>query len=87
MPERIRNLFNSGIAIPIREAVSSRAVYQSEEIQRVELHIQTTDGDKLILEMTPQLARKIIVEMRSAYLAINPPLTGGNNAAGWMGME
>ena len=82
----IRNLFNRGIAIPIRDAVSTRAVYQSEEIQRVELHITTTDGDKLILEMNPAIARKIIVEMRNAYLAINPPLTG-NNGAGFLGMD
>lgn len=86
MKNLLRAFFNTGIALPVKNIVSSRAVYQSEEIQRVELKLTLESGDTLILEMTPLLCRKTIEELKIAYLAINPPLTGGQGAAGWQGM-
>ncbi|MCA1806257.1 MAG: hypothetical protein LC687_00030 [Actinobacteria bacterium] len=65
--------------IPIRvgKVKASRAVYESADIQRIELTIITAPphGEELILEFTPPLAHKAILEMSLAYNAINPPIT------------
>ena len=39
-------------SIKVKSLRGSRAVYESEEIQRVELKLETELGDKVILEMT-----------------------------------
>ena len=74
MGTRLRRILNSAIPIPVKRIRASRAVFLSEEVQRIDITIELDYGDKIRLEMHPQLAHKLIAELTSAYLAINPPI-------------
>lgn len=52
----------------------ARAVYESEEIQRVELKLETELGDKVILEMTPAQCHRLIMDLTNAYESIFSPI-------------
>lgn len=71
----------------IKEAKASRAVYLSENIQRVEVDLEMEDGTRLVLTMSSHLAGKLILQMSAAYTAINPPLRTGSGASNWKGMD
>lgn len=65
--------------IRVRKIKASRAVFESEEIQRVDVDIDLDYSEKIRLEMTPQQTYKLITELMSAYHAICPPIRGTQN--------
>lgn len=76
----LRDLFkNTPIAYRVREVIASRALYESEEIQRVEVKLELETGDKLTIELLPRQAHKLIVQMTSAYEAIHPQIPRVNH--------
>lgn len=61
-------------SLKVKSLRGSRAVYESEEIQRVELKLETGLGDKVILEMTPAQCHRLIMDLTNAYESIFPPI-------------
>jgi len=61
-------------SLKVKSIRGSRAVYESEEIQRVELKLETELGDKVTLEMTPQQCHRLVTDLTNAYEAIFPPI-------------
>lgn len=80
------NLFNRPSPIPIRKASAARAVFESQDISRIDLTLITTEGDKLKLELHPDAAYNLIQSMTIAYEAIRPPMRSARSAQLW-GME
>jgi len=75
-------------SLRIKKAVAARAVYDNGEgLQEIELRLLTEDGERLTLQIPPSLARKLTLELSSAYEAINPPLRSSRNAADFLGMD
>jgi len=65
--------------VRVRKVHASRAVFESEEIQRVDIELTLDYDIKVRLELNPRLTQQLIVQLTNAYLAINPPLrTHGN---------
>lgn len=82
----LTRLFSRAEPIRVRKIRASRAVFESEEIQRIDIEL-ILDGDiKVRLEMNPQLAHSFIQQLTNAYLACNPPLRGFNGNVGGYGM-
>ena len=61
-------------SLKVKSIRGARAVYESEEIQRVELKLETEWGDKVILEMTPAQCHRLVTDLTNAYEAIFPPI-------------
>lgn len=76
MKNILSRIVNRREPIRIRRIRASRAVFESEEIQRIDIDIDLDlDGTtKIRLEMHPQLAHKLITQLTTAYVAINPPI-------------
>lgn len=53
---------------------AARALYISEDIQRIEMKIDTSLGEKVIIELTAKQCFDLMGELAAAYNAINPPL-------------
>ena len=70
---------HSRIAIPVERVGASRGVFQGKHIPPiVEFQIDTEDGDKLTLEMTPEQCKEAIEAMTYTYYAIHPPIKNRN---------
>lgn len=79
--------FRSRDTAKVTKVVASRAVFESQDIQRVDVRFRNDDGDELTLEFHPDIVPNLILELSTAYEAIRPPLRGtGGHAAGWNGM-
>ncbi len=61
-------------SLKIKSISAARAVYESEEIQRIEFRVKTEYTDEFVLEMTPQQCAKFISELTIAYESIFPPI-------------
>ena len=61
-------------SVKVKSIKASRAVYESEEIQRVEMTLVTEFGDKVTFEMTPQQCHRLVTDLTNAYEAIFPPI-------------
>jgi hypothetical protein len=72
-------------SLRIRKARASRAIYVDKDVQEIDLEVETEDGERLTLRMSPRVAHTIISHMQTSYEAINPPLNRGS-AAQWDGM-
>ena len=73
----LRDLFKKaeqGETVPVAKIVSSRAVYQTMDIQRVEMVIDLETGEKIILDMNLDQVAKTIQELTNCYEACRPPL-------------
>lgn len=81
----IRNWLNSPVPVRVKKIRACRAVFQSEEIQRIDLDITLDSGDKIRLEMLPKDAHSLISQLGVAYNAIAPRLPNPNSA-GFYGM-
>lgn len=53
---------------------ATRAMYIDEDIQRVEMTIETSDNYRVVITMTPRQARQLLEQLTMSYHAINPPL-------------
>ena len=73
MRKGIRSLWQKH-SLRISKISGARAIYESEEIQRVELRCETRETDPFTLEMTPQQCAELIVQLTNAYEAIFPPI-------------
>lgn len=56
----------------VKRAKSARAVYVSPDIQRIELDIDTTDGEIYRFDMSPHIAHEMARSTLIAYSAIFP---------------
>jgi hypothetical protein len=72
----------------VKKIKASRAVYDLHtNSEEVEITFINEDGEKLTLRLNVHQTHSLIMELTTAYDAIRPPLSRGNYAAGWMGME
>lgn len=77
-------------SLRIKKVKASRAVFMNDQgTQEIEVTVLTEDGEKLTLQMPPQLAHVLVREVGAAYEAINPPIHQGwgQGAAQWDGMS
>lgn len=73
-----------GEAVRVRRLVASRAVYESEELQRVEVmvEIEGPDRERLTLDMNTQQAAQLIRQLVAVHDAIHPPLRARGQVGG-----
>lgn len=70
---------SSRIAFPVEKVGSARGIFQGKNIPPiVEFQIDTQDGDKLSLEMTPEQCKNAIESLTYTYYAIYPPIKNRN---------
>ena len=81
-----QRLFDSSAAIRVKKVEASRAVFESEDVQRIDVRVTDEAGNHLTLEMRPDDVRKLIVELTTAYQAIRPALPGSGYGQHW-GMQ
>ena len=60
------------IVLTVKDTKTSRVVYESEDIQRVEVTLILPTGETLILELTPKQTYKLGMDLAVAYRTINP---------------
>lgn len=63
-----------GRTVRVQAIKASRARYESQDIQRVELEVQVEGGQKIILDMNVEQVAKAVHELVNAHDAIHPPL-------------
>lgn len=66
-------------SVKVKSIKASRAVYESEEIQRVEMTLVTEFGDKVTFEMTPQQCHSLLSNLIVSYESIFPPIPRRQN--------
>jgi hypothetical protein len=73
----------------IKKAVAARAIYKGHhtDTSEIELRLLTEGDERLVLRIPPALAGKLVMELSSAYEAINPPLRGRTTPADFFGMD
>lgn len=76
---------NTPTPVRVKKIRAARAIFESEDIQRIDLDITLESGDKIRLEMMPRDAHSLISQVSVAYNAINPRLPN-TNAANFYGM-
>jgi len=81
-----QRLFDSTAAIRVRDIKAARAVYESEDIQRVEVILTDEAGNRLTLELTSKQTRDLITNLSTCYNAIHPSLPGNGYGQHW-GMQ
>lgn len=79
------NWFNSPTPFRVRKVRAARAVFQSEEIQRIDLDFEIEGGERIRFELLPKDAHALISQVSTAYNAIHPRLPN-TNSAGFYGM-
>lgn len=80
----MRNLFGKNEVFPVKRIRAARAMYVSDEIQRIEITMDLENGETVRVDMTPKKAHGLIVMLESAYNAIHPPITRTNpNSPSW----
>ena len=81
-------LFKGKTHLRLKRIRAARAIFESDlGHQEIELTVLTDDGDKIVFQMPPQLAHRLVNEISNAYEAINPPLRRGGEYAVWDGMN
>ena len=65
----------------------SRAVFESEEIQRADITLMVEGDNILKLEMTPDALHSLITQASATYYALRPALGRGGGMADWRGMD
>lgn len=70
----LRRILNSPEPIPVKRIGASRALFLSEGVSRIDITVELDYGNRIRLEMDPQLAHKLIRELTASYIAINPPI-------------
>jgi hypothetical protein len=70
----LSRLLSRAEPVRVRKIRAGRAVFESEEIQRIDIELILDNDIKIRLEMHPQLAHKLISQLTAAYIAINPPI-------------
>jgi len=76
----IRNWLNSPVPVRVKKIRAARAVFESVDIQRIDLDITLESGDKIRLEMLPRDAHSLVTQISIAYNAIAPRLPNTNSA-------
>lgn len=82
-------IFKRGTAVAAKK-ITAWARYVDDDVQRVDLTVVTTDGEKAILELTLDQVRALIPELVSSYQACRPDLLDNKAAqriAGFFGMR
>lgn len=81
----MRKLFGrSKEVFPVSRIVATRALYVSDEIQRIEMKIELEIGETILVDMTPKQGHTLIRQLESSYNAIHPPITRTNpNSPSW----
>lgn len=75
-------------SLRVKNIRAARALYMDGPgTEEIEIEFVTDTGERLTLQMRPQLAHKLNLEVGSAYEAICPPLIRGSNYATWDGMQ
>ena len=57
----------------VKKASACRAVYHSEDVQRIEMRIDCSDGQSYLFDMSPHIAHQIASNILISYEAIFPP--------------
>ena len=74
-------------SLRVKKVRASRAVYQSEDIQNVEIRLMTEEGQILDLILSSRSAATLHTELGTALEAIYPRLSRGSGYATWDGMR
>lgn len=78
----MRRLFGrKSETFPVKRIRGSRAMYVTDEIQRVELKIELENGETIRVDMTPKQCHELVYSLTAAYDAIHPPITRYNPQA------
>lgn len=83
---RIARIFNRPLAVRVHKIESSRAIYESQDVQRIDIRLTTDEGDKLTLELTDRHAFDLIRQLTTSYQAIHPSLPSSGYGQHW-GMQ
>lgn len=80
-------LFGSKLAVPVDRIQACRSVFESADVQRIDINFVTDNAERLTLECKPKQVAELIVQLTIAYNAINPPLPTGQGQATHWGMQ
>ena len=83
---RIARIFNRPLAVRVHTIESSRAVFESQDLQRVDLRLSTDEGDRLTLELTDRQVFDLNTQLTNSYPAIHPSLPSSGDGQHW-GMQ
>ena len=81
-----QRLFDSKVAIPVKKVEASRAIFESQDVQRIDLRITDEAGNTLTLELKDRHAYDMIQQLTVAYQAIPPSLPSSGYGQHW-GMQ
>lgn len=88
LADRIATLFTAPEPIIVTAVRASRAIFIAQDVQEVEIKFMTEGDLPITFRMTPRLAHDLIIQLSTAYTAINPPINSrGMGQASWQGME
>lgn len=81
----MRKLFGRKSEVfPVKKVLAARALYVSDEIQRIEMALELENGETIRVDMTPRKGYQLIVTLESAYNAIHPQIPRTNqNSPSW----
>ena len=75
---KVHGIFSRLIAekeiIDLRSTRATRCVYESEDIQRVEMQLETVAGECITFSMNSRQTAELIEKLTHCYFAINPEL-------------
>lgn len=75
----MRKLFGRKSEVfPVKRVRAARAMYVSDEIQRIEMTLELENGETIRVDMTPRKGYELIVTLESAYNAIHPQIPRQN---------
>lgn len=83
---RIARIFNRPLAVSVHKIEASRAIFESQDTQRIDLRLTTDEGDTLTLELRDRHAFELIQQLTIAYQAIHPSLPSSGYGQHW-GMQ
>lgn len=81
----MRKLFGRKSEVfPVKRIRAARALYVTDEIQRVEVTMDLENGETIRVDMPPRKAYELIVTLEAAYTAIHPQIPRQNpNSPSW----
>jgi hypothetical protein len=81
-----QRIFDSKTAIIVKNVKAARAVFESQDIQRIDMTVVDEAGNRITFELKLMDAHRLIGELTTAYQSIHPPLASSGYGQHW-GMQ
>ena len=81
-----QRLFDSHTAIVVKDIKAARAIFESQDIQRIDMTVIDEGGNHITFELKDRHAFELIQNLTIAYQAIHPSLPMNGQAQRW-GMQ